>query len=291
MYEARLIPELDMDRIFSLIQYLDSNDKLEKQRFILHLFTRKIYQDQLINNLSRSGHINLMFYMSDKVEQPMRAMYPIEFLLQNYIASHDQDFRETELLKIFWFVCEHVVVKFERKEVQYGDSTWYIANWLFKPEIIKLICKADLKTYLEGWAMLFQLGFTISLESNGKLNMLEGIPEVDNEIMDDKKSIPEMVTLFNYIYESIKDDKREVNLLYVLIAVLKFVKIPGIELNEKYLKDLVFSLILNINDIVAYPRLNITHEMVNILIFATFTEHKEIFVGNQELKELIMKNE
>lgn len=100
-----------------------------------------------------------------------------------------------------------------------------------------------------------------------------------------------MVLLFNYIYSAIKDNKRDMNFLYLFIAILKFVKTPGIELNETYLKDLVFSLILNINDIVADTRLNVTHEMVNILIFATFTEHKEIFVGNQELKELIMKNE
>ena len=291
MYESRLIPNLDMDRIFSIIQYLDDHDKMEKQRFILHLFTIKVYQDQIINNLSRSGHLNLMFYMSDKVETPARAMYPIDFLLQNYMASHDQAYKQKSLMQIFWFVCEHVIMKLERKEVQFEDATWYITNWLFKPEIIACFVKDNLLTYLGGWAMLFRLEFTVYLEANKNLKILESIPDIPNEIMDETKSIPEMVVLFNYIYSLIKDNKNDVNLLYTFIAVLKFIKTSGVELNEKFLKDVVFSLILNINDIVGDSRLDVTHENVNILIFATFTEHKEIFVGNQELKELIMKNE
>ena len=86
-------------------------------------------------------------------------------------------------------------------------------------------------------------------------------------------------------------EQKDLNLFYLFIALLKFHKITAVELNEVYLKKLVFDLISNINEIVEDSRINATHEDVNMLIFATFTEYKEIFVDNQELKALITRNE
>lgn len=292
MFQSQLLPNLDMERIFFIIDFLDKKDKEDKRRFMLYLFTKKLYQDQLINHLTMGGDTNLLFYTSDKVDLASKAMYPLEYLRSKiFTQSATKEDQIANIYRMFWFICEHIAVKLERNEVLYRDPTWYITNWIFMSVDIAPFLKDFFLPYLEGLGMLLDLGFTNALIANAHLKLLEGVKLEPNQIMDEVKSIPEMIHLFNLIYQHIKEDPRKVNIFYLYIAILKFVKTPGIELNETHLKNLVFGLIKNINEIVEDLNGMVTHENVNIIIFATFTEHKEIFVDNQEMKELIMKNE
>ena len=68
-YKSHLIPSLDMDKIYKIVSYLET-DPLEKQRFIFYLFNRKMHRDMLFNNLANRGNINMLFFLSDKVEDP-----------------------------------------------------------------------------------------------------------------------------------------------------------------------------------------------------------------------------
>lgn len=295
MYQSQLLPHSNIDRIFSLLNFLEKHDPMENKRFMLYLFSKKLYQDQLMNMMTKANYMNLLFYTSDKVDLPSKAMFSLEYLKQNITSEHrTKEEKRHDIYRIFWFVCEHVVAKLEKNEVQYQDPAWYITNWLLKPENITPLLKIDLQAYLQGWGMLLNLGISSSLNESHHLYLMEGVDLIKNEIMDQEKSSAEMVYLFNFIYNQLKTDDTKRNLFYLYLAVLKFVKTPGVELNDEQLKELVFGLIKNINEIVAgFTKMGIdlTHENVNILIFATFTEHKEIFVDNQELKELIYKNE
>ena len=295
MYQSQLLPHSNIDKIFTLINYLEKHDPEENKRFVLYLFSKKLYQDQLMNTMTRGRYRNLLFYTSDKVDLPSKAMFSLEYLKQNVISqATNKDEKRQDIYRIFWFVCEHVVAKLEKNEVHYQDPTWYIINWMFKAENFLPILKIDHQAYLQGLGMLLNLGISNSLKQNSHLRLIEGNAPIHNKIMDEIHSVPEMVYMFSHIYEELSQNPRKLDLFYLYLAVLKFVKTPGVELNEEYLKKLVFGLINNVNDIVADLKLagvDLTHENVNILIFATFTEHKEIFVDNQELKELIYKNE
>ena len=305
-FRSHLIPNLDIDKIFKIITHLEY-DPLEKQRFILYLFNRKMHRDMLFNNLANRGNMNLLCYLSDKVEEPAKAIFVLEYLRCSFeIAcsehAHGEQAGELRhgafpqqttksLYNIFWYVHEFTKSSLEKSEVKLEDHCWYVLNWILNPEYIKLFVSHDFKAYLEGWALLLEKHFTLLLQLNFNVDFTRNYKPIENEIMCPVKSCKEMIFLFNHIYQLVKDDKKNLSYFYYFVSLLKFKKIPCIELNDLYLKKLVFGLISNISDIVSDSRITVDKDDVNILIFATFTEHKEIFVDNQELKALIMENQ
>ena len=291
LFRSQLIPSLEFEKIMRIVAYLE-HDPLEKQRFILYLFNRKLYRDMLFNNLANRGNINLLFFLSDKVDDPHKSTFALQYVKDSIeIHSGDPEKRAKCYFQMFWYVSEFVEKKLERREVKYGDHSWYILNWFFNPELVAFLIEKDLKAYLEGWFLLFEKKFPQLMAFNNGLDLLEGYQYPINEIVNLKKTCSEMVSLMSSVFSYVKQRPQDLNYFYFWIAIVKFHKVPCIELNDNALKELVLTLIKNINEIVSDPRLEINHEDLNILIFATFTEHKEIFVDNSELRDLIMKNE
>ncbi len=311
-FRSHLIPNLDIDKIFKIITHLEY-DPLEKQRFILYLFNRKMHREMLFNNLVNRGNMNLLCYLSEKVEDPSKAIFVLEYLRcsfqigcsksdpsltgLNLVGRTEKVLRQgnlqttKSLYNIFWYVHEFTKGPLEKSEVKADDHSWYVMNWILNPDYIKLFVTYDFKAYLEGWALLLEKNFTMLLQLNFNVDFTKNYPAIENEIMCPMKSCKEMIFLFNHIFQLVKDDKKNLSYFYYFVSLLKFKKVPCIELNDLYLKKLVFGLISNINDIVSDSRITVDKDDVNILIFATFTEHKEIFVDNQELKALIMENQ
>lgn len=293
-YKSQLIPQLDIEKIAKIINFLEYNP-LEKQRFILFLFNKRVQREMLISNLATHGNTNLLFYISDKMEDPARATFVLEFLRVEFDKAeidHKEDLKAKGIHKVFWYVFEFVHLKLEKRETKYKDHVWYVLHWIFDPNVIKSFVKHDLRSYLEGLSLIFEKNLTSLLYLNPGLKILEQYPPIENEIMDPSKTIDEMIFLFSHIYNEVKDDQRNLSYFYFFISMVKFKKTYMIELNDVHLKKLVFGLIKNINDIVSDPRIStIDKDDINILIFATFTEHKEIFVDNEELKVLIMENQ
>jgi hypothetical protein len=311
-FRSHLIPNLDMDKIFKIITHLEY-DPLEKQRFMLYLFNRKLHRDFLFNNLANRGNMNLLCYLSDKAEEPSKAILVLEYLRSNFqVASTKRnpaatDSKKSDLTKltlysgsdqttkslysIFWYIHEFTKGPLEKSEVKVDDPSWFVINWILNPEYIKLFVTNDFKAYLEGWALLLEKHYTLLLQLNFNVDFIKNYKPIENEIMCPVKCCKEMIFLFNHIFQLVKDDKKNLSYFYYFVSLLKFKKVPCIELNDLYLKKLVFGLISNINDIVSDSRITVDKDDVNILIFATFTEHKEIFVDNQELKALIMENQ
>lgn len=291
LFRSQLIPSLEFEKIMRIVSYLEK-DPLEKQRFILYLFNRKLYRDMLFNNLANRGNINLLFFLSDKVDDPHKSTFALQYVKDSIeIHSHDPEKRAKCYFQMFWYVSEFVEKKLEKREVKYGDHSWCILNWFFNPELVEFLLEKDLKAYLEGWFLLFEKKFPQLMAFNNGLDLLEGYQYPINEIVNLKKTCSEMASLMSSIFSFVKKKPQDLNYFYFWIAIVKFHKVPCIELNDNALKELVLTLIKNINEIVSDPRLGINHEDLNILIFATFTEHKEIFVDNSELRDLIMKNE
>lgn len=291
LFRSQLIPSLDFETIMRIVAFLEQ-DPLQKQQFILYLFNRKLYREMLFNNLANRGNINLLFFLSDKVDEPHKSTFALEYVKDSIdIHSDDHEKRAKFYFQMFWYVTEFVDKKLDKREVKYQDHSWYILNWFFNPDLVAFLVKTDLRAYLEGWFLLFEKKFPQKMAFNNGLDLLEGYQYPINEIINLKKTCPEMVSLLSTIYSIVKHNPKDLNYFYFWIAIVKFHKVPCIELNDNALKELVLTLIKNINEIVSDPRLDINHEDLNILIFATFTEHKEIFVDSSELRDLIMKNE
>lgn len=289
MFESRLFLSLELEKLLKIISFLENNP-LEKQRFILFLFNKRLHRDILFSNLANRGNINLLFYCCDKVDDPSKSVYALEYLKCNIENATSEKEVTTNIFNIFWFIFEFVHLRLQKSDIKYKDSYWYILNWIFNEENLLFLARANFKAFLECWFMLFDKGFTQSLLMCLGMDFVDKAQK-ENVFMDSKKSEPHMIFLFNILFKMVREDPRELHYLYFYIAMLKFKNIQGIELNEAYLKELVFDLIIHINDIVSEERLSVDHEDLNILIFATFTEHKELFMDNNELKELIKKNE
>jgi hypothetical protein len=290
LYKSHLLPSLDLDKIYKIVRYLEENDIMEKQRFMLYLFNRKLEREFLFNNLANRGNINLLFYLADKQDDPAKTVFPLENLKIEIDCAETPQQAQEKIFKIFWFVFEIVEKKLEKKEVHQGDPYWHILHWLFNPELVGWFVQKNLQAFLEGWFLLLDRGMSKLLSINPNLNILDGYKVVPNEIMDNRTG-PELTYLFNKLYFHVCNSTKDRTYFHFFTAMLKFLKIPLIEFNETYLRELVHSLILHISDLLSDSRVVLSQEDINILIFATFTEHKELFVGNTELKELIIKNE